>query len=86
MFQVNATLAIIMSFIITFIDELGEMGEISLKKMILICLALIVGFLIYRSTDKSQGEIVDIDINSKLDENNLALIKEKFKNYSYIRN
>ena len=83
MFQVNATLAIIMSFIITFIDELGE---ISLKKMILICLALIVGFLIYRSTDKSQGEIVDIDINSKLDENNLALIKEKFKNYSYIRN
>ena len=54
--------------------------------MILICLSLIIEFLIYRSTDKSQGEIVDIDINSKLDENNLALIKEKFKNYSYIRN
>lgn len=52
MFPVNATLAILMSFLINFVDELGEMGDISLNKTILICVALIVSYFIYESSIK----------------------------------
>lgn len=70
MFQVNATLAIIMSFLVTFVDELGEMGELSLKKAVLIGLALLVGYFIYKSSsDNESGEMVSVDIDPRLKNN-----------------
>ena len=70
MFQVNATLAIIMSFLVTFVDELGEMGELSLKKAVLIGLALVVGYFIYTSSSKSSSqETVSVDIDPRLKNN-----------------
>lgn len=89
MFQVNASLAIIMSFLITFVDEIGEIQELSMRKTVLIVIALIVGFLIYRYSNERDGNVEEKSENNYLNEklsNNLVPLNTKanegFKNYS----
>jgi|SaaInlStandDraft_5_1057022.scaffolds.fasta_scaffold26511_3 hypothetical protein len=48
MFQNYGLLSIIFSFLISFIDEIGEMGEISSKKVFLITVAFVMAFLFYK--------------------------------------
>lgn len=59
MFQVNATLAIILSFLLTFVDELGEIGEISQRKVLLICVAVGASIIFYLNA----GQPVSSDAN-----------------------
>lgn len=84
MFQVNASLAIIMSFLITFVDEVGEIKDLDMKKSVLIGISLVVGFLIYRHVSNKEAE----GINSKKEvpANLIPLDNkvEQFKNFSYI--
>ncbi len=48
MFKNNGLLSVIFTFLITFVDELGEMGEISSKKLFLIIVAFITAFYFYK--------------------------------------
>ena len=88
MFQVNASLAIIMSFLITFVDEIGEIKELDMKKTVLIVISLIVGFLIYKNSNDNEATQANLEVmkESEMPKNLLPLKNkvEGFKNYSYI--
>ena len=63
MYQVNATLAILLSFFMSFVDELSELGEISNKKMLLIIGGMVVVYLIYKEKsddEKKKEEVVQL--------------------------
>lgn len=68
MFQVNATLAILLSFFTTFLDEIGEMGELSPQKIFLISVCIVVVYLIYKESKRRNN----IDMTSDIPNTQLA--------------
>ena len=78
MYQVNSTLAILLPFLITFIDELGEMGTITKEKVILILGGMTIVYLIWNAKRTA--------VNSSKQTTNIKIHLNFLKNIKIIMN